>query len=95
MCRERVCCLEFSGALGSGDQAMLLSARQGQRGTDFDKTYVRHQVLGHVQALTVERGYAEGGADAAVRRAAASAVPIIQHHLDEAQRLCAAMTCAS
>ena len=79
----------------SGDQAMLLSALQGQRGPDFDKTYVRHQVLGHTQALTVERGYADGGSDAAVRRAASSAVPIIQHHLDEARRLCAAMTCMS
>ena len=79
----------------SGDQSMLLSSLQSQRGPDFDKTYVRHQILGHTQALTVERGYADGGSDAAVRRAASSAVPLIQHHLDMARKLCASMMCMS
>ncbi len=77
----------------SGDQAALLGALQAQRGPDFDKTYVRHQVLGHQQALVVEQRYADIGADPAVRRAARSAVPLIQHHLEEAHQLCDALQC--
>lgn len=79
----------------SGDQAMLLSALQAQRAPDFDKTYVRHQVLGHTQALAVEQGYANTRSDPAVRRAANAAVPIIQHHLDEARQLCSYLGCDS
>ena len=79
----------------SGDQAMLLSALQAQRAPDFDKTYVRHQVLGHTQALAVEQGYASSGSDPAVKRAANAAVPIIQHHLDEARQLCSSLGCDS
>ena len=77
----------------SGDQAMLLGALQGQSGPDFDKTYVRHQVLGHEQALVVERGYAQGGSDASIRKAAQSAVPTVQHHLETARQLCGALNC--
>ena len=79
----------------SGDQAMLLGALQAQRGPEFDKTYVRHQVLGHQQALVVEQGYADGGADTSVRAAARAAVPLIRGHLDMARQLCAAMGCDS
>ena len=77
----------------SGDQAMLLSALQGQRGPDFDKTYVRHQVLGHTQALVVAQGYARTGGDPSIRAAASAAVPVIRRHLEEAQRLCSSLGC--
>ena len=79
----------------SGDQAMLLSGLQGQSGPQFDKTYVRHQVLGHQQALVVEQGYADGGQNAAVQQAARSALPVIQQHLDMARQLCASLGCNS
>ncbi len=79
----------------SSDQAALLGALQGRRGPDFDKTYVRHQVLGHQQALVVEQGYADGGQVAAVREAARAAVPVIQQHLDAARQLCASLGCSS
>ncbi len=75
----------------SGDQAMLLSGLQSQRGSEFDKAYAKQQVLAHVQALTVQQGYVAGGADRNVRGAAASAVPIIQRHLDMARQLQAAL----
>lgn len=71
----------------SSDQAMLLGALQSLTGPGFDAVYLRHQVLGHQAALDVETGYADAGSDPAVRGAARSAVPIIQHHLDMAKQL--------
>ena len=81
---------------GPGDEgAKMLAALQGQRGADFDRTYARQQVLGHQEALVVQQGYAAQGADAAVRGAARSAVPVVEHHLEQARRLCAALSCES
>lgn len=74
----------------SGDQARMLGAIQSLRGQAFDKAYARQQVLAHVEALAVTRGYATGGADQGVRQAAQSAVPMIQRHLEMAQQLEAA-----
>lgn len=76
----------------SGDQAMLLGALQSQRGSQFDRTYMRQQVLAHQQALAVEQTYAAGGSMSALREAAVSAVPLIQHHLQMARTLDAALS---
>ena len=75
----------------NGDQQMLLSALQGVTGPDFDRTYLRHQVLGHQAALVVAQGYAADGPNAEIRRTATSTVPVIQHHLDMAKRMSAAL----
>jgi putative membrane protein len=75
----------------SSDQASLLAALQSLRGADFDKLYARQQVLAHSQALAVERSYASEGTDGALRKAARSDVPMIQHHLDMAMKLAAAL----
>ncbi|MGI3903416.1 MAG: DUF4142 domain-containing protein [Janthinobacterium lividum] len=71
----------------SSDQASLLSALQSLRGSDFDKAYARQQVLAHTQAAAVEDSFATGGADAGLRKAAQSALPSIQDHLNMAQQL--------
>ena len=75
----------------SSDQASMLSAMQALRGADFDKAYARQQVLAHQVALDVERSYADSGADPNLRRAAQSALATIQHHLEMAQQLKAAL----
>lgn len=72
------------------DQAPLLGALQGLRGSEFDQAYWRHQVLGHHSALAMTQMYAASGDDAAVRQAARSAVPIIQAHLQQAEQMAAA-----
>ncbi|WP_174301013.1 DUF4142 domain-containing protein [Caulobacter sp. S45] len=69
------------------DGQKLLSQLQSLRAPDFDRAYVRQQVLSHQEALVVEQGYAADGSDPNLRRTAASAVPIVQHHLDMARRL--------
>jgi putative membrane protein len=71
----------------SGDQAHLLGAIQSLRGAEFDKAYAKQQVLAHTQALVVTQSYASGGADAAVRQAAQTAVPMIQQHLEMAKQM--------
>jgi len=71
----------------SGDQSKLLSGLQGLTGRDFDRDYAEQQVLAHTQALVVVGGYADGGSDPNARQAAKTAVPMIQHHLEMAQRL--------
>jgi putative membrane protein len=74
-----------------GDQSAFLAALQSQRGADFDKTYVRQQILAHRAALVVEQGYAASGDDPAIKQAAAATVPIITAHLQMAEQMLASM----
>jgi len=71
----------------SADQAAFLGALQSLRGRDFDRAYFRHQALAHRSALTVEQAYAASGDNPSLRRAAASAVPIISSHLAMAEQM--------
>ena len=71
----------------SSDEAALLSGLQGLRGTEFDKAYVRQQVLAHTQALAVEDSFATAGGEENMKKAAQSALPIIQDHLKMARQL--------
>ncbi len=72
------------------DQASLLASLQSLRGSDFDKTYAKQQVLAHGQALAVEQSFASAGADPNLRRFARSDLSMIQHHLELAQQMRAA-----
>ena len=71
----------------SDDGAKFLAQLQSLSGPEFDKSYGRQQVLAHQEALVVEQDYAAGGADPNIRRAAQSATPLIQHHLEMARQL--------
>ena len=71
----------------NGDQQKMLSALQSQRGPEFDRTYLKQQSVAHGEALVVQQAYAAEGANADVRQAAASAVPVIQRHLRMAKQL--------
>ena len=79
--------LPTPGSGMSSDQAALLSGLQSLRGAEFDKTYARQQVLAHAQAVAVEDSFATAGADANLKKAAQSALPVIRHHLKLAQQL--------
>jgi putative membrane protein len=70
-----------------GDQMRFLASLQSLRGFDFDAEYARQQVLAHTSALTAMRSYAAKGSDPNLRSAAASAMPIIEHHLEMARQL--------
>lgn len=75
----------------NGDQQKMLSALQSQRGVDFDRTYLKQQVLAHQVALVVEQAYATQGADANVKQAARAAVLVIKRHLAMAEQLRSAL----
>lgn len=72
--------------VGAG-QSPFLAGLQSARGHDFDKLYWQQQALAHRSALTLTRQYATSGDVAAVRQAAAAAVPIIAKHLAMAERM--------
>ncbi len=71
----------------SSDQAMFLSTLQSLRGAEFDKAYVRQQVLAHTQAVAVSETFAAKGSDENLRNAASSGLPTIRRHLKLAQEL--------
>ena len=50
-------------------------------GPNFDRTYVTQQVQAHQMALSVHRGYADGGSDPTLRSAATKIVPVVEMHL--------------
>ncbi len=83
--------LQAPGSGMSSDEAALLSSLQSLRGLEFDKAYVRQQVLVHSQAVAVEESFGDAGTDANLRKAAHAALPTIKDHLKEAQQLRAAL----
>jgi putative membrane protein len=71
----------------STDQSELLGALQNLSGSEFDKLYLKQQMLAHRSALAVEQIYAKSGDDAELRRLATSAVPLISAHGDMAKQM--------
>lgn len=47
----------------------------------FDDLYHQQQIAAHEEALALHQGYAAGGENAALRRVAGTATPIVQSHL--------------
>lgn len=61
---------------------------------EFDQVYLSQQEAAHSEALTLMQGYADNGDDAALKGAAAKAVPKVQAHLDRVKQLQAAPAAA-
>jgi putative membrane protein len=68
-------------------KATMLTALQSADGDRFDGLYMRGQVTGHQEALTLHDTYAQSGDNPALKAVAAKAVPIVRSHLDRAQTL--------
>ncbi len=68
-------------------QRAMLDELQPANGTDFDRRYLQQQRMAHRMALALHQNYASKGDTAQLRQTASSAVPIIQRHIDELQRL--------
>lgn len=54
---------------------------------DFENVYMDQQVAAHQEALTLHRGYADGGDNAELEQFAAQSAPIIEQHLQRAQEI--------
>jgi len=57
----------------------------------MERLYVDQQVMAHEEALALHQSFAAQGDNPALRAAAASAVPIVQRHLEEIKRIQTAM----
>ena len=71
--------------------AAMLRTVQAAPAAGFDRAYMTAQVPAHAEALLLHQTYAASGDREPLRAAAASAVPFVQQHLDEARRMVAAM----
>ena len=72
--------------LDGAHQTMLSNLRDAKP-QDFDHAYLDDQRKGHEEALGMFKAYGDHGADATIKAAAASAVPVIQGHLEEVKAL--------
>lgn len=72
-------------------QAKMIADLMAAPAAAREKMYLDQQVAAHKEALALHQGYAAAGDNPALTKVAASAVPIVQHHLEEVQRLDAAM----
>lgn len=69
----------------------MLDNLRAANGAEFDRAYLAQQEAAHEEALTLMRGYAENGDNAALKQAAAQAAPKIEAHLQRVNQLKAAM----
>ena len=65
----------------------MMDELQQTSGADFDRAYMRQQVVAHQTALNLHGNYARNGDTAALRAVASAAVPIVRQHLDRARQL--------
>jgi putative membrane protein len=81
----------------AGGGLMMPSAMQGPQqaqldalkksGANFTTVYSQQQVAAHQAALMLLQGQASSGTVPALKDFAAKAVPVVQHHLEEAMKL--------
>lgn len=79
-----------AAALDQRRQGMLDNLK-GASDAAFDAAYITQQVAAHNEALTLMKGYADHGDDAGLKAGATKAIPKIEGHLAEAQKLQAAV----
>lgn len=72
------------------EQRMLAELREAN-GAAFDAMYIRQQVPAHEMALALHQNYATSGDTPALRTVAASAVPLVTQHLQQAQQMMSMM----
>jgi putative membrane protein len=65
----------------------LLQQLQGVSGAEFDRLYLRQQVMAHQQAVELFRNYSQSGDNPQLKQWAAQTLPALQQHLMMAQRL--------
>ena len=75
------------GTLDLTSQGILDELKAAKSGAAFDRAYIEAQISGHEDALKLHRSYAVQGDNPTLKTHAASAVPIITTHLEEAERI--------
>ena len=65
----------------SSETGTMLAQLQAASTPTFDATYLNQQTKAHRMAWSVHKGYADNGADPALKQVAMTAVPIVESHL--------------
>lgn len=73
--------------LSPQQQAMLAELADTPAGPAFDRTYARMQVQAHAMTVSNYQAYAQSGPNPALRAYVQQALPVMQQHLAQAQRL--------
>lgn len=68
-------------------QQRMIEQLRAATGARFDQLYFTQQIPAHEMALALHSNYARSGDTPALRATAATAVPLVQRHLDEARRM--------
>ena len=63
-------------------QRMMIKDLTAAKGMTRDHVYHEQQVKAHQEALTLQQDYAASGSAPALKQAAASIVPVVQHHIE-------------
>jgi putative membrane protein len=72
--------------LDSQHQQTLTQLRAAS-GPQFDQAYIRAQLLGHREALNLQKAYSQSGDNQALKAHAQEVESVVQHHLAQAERL--------
>ncbi|WP_437412470.1 DUF4142 domain-containing protein [Sinorhizobium meliloti] len=67
--------------------AAQLQKLQNAQGETFDKAYLEAQLVAHQEALKLMQSYAQSGDSEPLKAHATKASPIVQRHLEHAQKL--------
>jgi putative membrane protein len=68
-------------------QQRMLDQLRRASGRNFDRMYFTQQIPAHEMALALHSNYARAGDTPSLRATAATAVPLVQQHLDQARRM--------
>jgi putative membrane protein len=68
-------------------QMALKNELAAKSGSSFDKAYIDAMVKGHRQAMQMLQGASQDLSNNALKKVAASALPIVQSHLKEAEQI--------
>ncbi len=66
---------------------MLMKKMAGLKGPEFDREYMKHQVMGHKKAASIFQAQAANGRDPELKAFAAKVLPTIQHHMKTAEEI--------
>jgi putative membrane protein len=65
----------------------MIDELRGAKDADFDARYIAQQVDAHKEALILMKGYAKDGDTAAIKTLAAKTAPVVQMHLNMAEKI--------
>lgn len=77
---------QIPNKLDKAHEAKLNDLRK-MTGREFDAAYLKAQLAGHQEALKLHRDYAQKGDNAVLKKTAANAADITEHHLQALQKI--------